>query len=124
MPRREFTKATRGAVIKRATRDDVIYCEDCSLPCKRFQIDHIRADGLLGEPVLENAQLLCEVCFGVKNPADASAIARAKRIEARHIGADRPKSSIPSRPKQARPVRDKPPPLPRKPLFAPKETAQ
>jgi 5-methylcytosine-specific restriction enzyme A len=87
MARREFPKSVRVAVIKRATKDGVIYCEKCKGLAKRFQIDHVRPDGLLGEPVLENAELICEPCWAVKNPADTTAIARAKRLEANHLGA-------------------------------------
>ena len=92
MARREFPRSIKVAVIKRATRDGVVYCEGsgCGLPAKKWQIDHIRPDGLLGEPTIENAQLLCDVCYGVKNPKDTTAIARAKRREAKAIGAVTP----------------------------------
>jgi 5-methylcytosine-specific restriction enzyme A len=85
--RREFPRAVRVQVIKRATRESIVYCEECSLPAKKFQIDHVRADGLLGKPVLENARLICETCYRIKNPQDTSAIALAKRREAIHLGA-------------------------------------
>jgi hypothetical protein len=85
--RREFPKAVRVAVIRRATRHSVVYCEECKLPAKKFQIDHVRADGLLGEPTIENAKLLCEICYLDKNPRDARDIAEAKRREAFHLGA-------------------------------------
>ncbi len=87
MARREFPRPVRVQVIKRCSRDGVVYCEGCSLPAKKWQIDHIRADGLLGEPTLKNAQLLCQVCFGVKNPQDTKAVAKAKRREAASLGA-------------------------------------
>lgn len=85
MSRREFPRAVRVAVIKRATRDSVVYCEKCGALAKRWQIDHVRPDGLLGEPALDNAMLICEPCWAVKNPADTSAIADAKRKEASHL---------------------------------------
>lgn len=88
MGRREFPAKVRVAVIKRATRDDGNrYCEKCGDLAKRFQIDHVRPDGLLGEPTLQNAMLICEPCFTEKNKADTSAIAKAKRREAAHLGA-------------------------------------
>jgi len=88
MTRREFPARVRAAVIKRCMDPQgVIRCEQCSGVAKRFQIDHIRPDGLLGEPVIENAQLLCEQCFMEKNAEDASTIAKAKRREAYHTGA-------------------------------------
>ena len=84
--RREFPRAVRVAVIKRAGASGMILCEGCGGFAKRFQIDHRRPDGLLGEPTLENAQLLGECCHGPKNAADATAIAHAKRREANHLG--------------------------------------
>lgn len=86
MTRKNFPRAVKVAVIKRATKDGVVYCEKCGALAKKFQIDHVRADGLLGEPVLENAELICDLCYGVKNPADTTAIAQAKRREAAHLG--------------------------------------
>ncbi len=103
MPRKNFSKATKVAAIKRATRDGVVYCEECSLPAKKWQIDHINPDGLTGEPTLENAKLLCLPCHDVKtNTKDKPAIAQAQRREAKHLGAVKPKASIPSPPKPAR----------------------
>ena len=97
--RREFPTKVRVAVIKRATRDCVIYCESCSLPAKKFQIDHIVADAHGGEPVLSNAQLICEACYGVKNPKDTTIAAKLKRIEAKHVGAKIKSRGFPKREK-------------------------
>jgi hypothetical protein len=94
--RREFPKAVKVAVIKRATRDGVTYCEGCGEIAKKWRIDHIRADGLLGEPVYENAQLLGPCCYAAKDAADTKAIAKAKRREAKHLGAVRAKGAIKS----------------------------
>lgn len=97
MSRREFPKAVKVAVIKRAARDGVTYCEGCGALAKRWQIDHVRPDGLLGEPTIENAQLLGECCYAPKNASDTTIIAKAKRVEARHIGAKRPTGTLKSR---------------------------
>ena len=97
MARKEFSKAVKVACIKRATVDGQVYCEACgSLTKGRFEIDHVRADGLLGEPTIENAKLLCKPCHDEKTKADVKAIAKAKRCEALHLGA-RKKSSLRSR---------------------------
>ena len=96
MSRREFTKAIKVAVVKRAMRDGVVYCESCGLPAKRWQIDHRVADAHGGKPVIENAQLICEPCFAIKNPQDTKIAAKLKRVEARHLGAHRPKAKIKS----------------------------
>ena len=87
MSRREFPRSVKIAVIKRAGATGMILCEKCGAFAKRWQIDHIRPDGLLGEPTLDNAQLLGECCYAPKNAADTRSIAKAKRREARHFGA-------------------------------------
>lgn len=87
MTRREFPARIKVEAIKRSTRDRVVYCEACGLPARKWQIDHINPDGLTGEPVLSNAQLICEPCFSVKNPQDTRVIAKAKRREAAHLSA-------------------------------------
>jgi 5-methylcytosine-specific restriction protein A len=87
LSRQEFPRSVKVVVIKRATRENVVYCENCRLPAKKFQIDHIIADAICGKPVIENAMLICDVCFGIKNPQDTTLAAKAKRREARHIGA-------------------------------------
>lgn len=93
MTRREFPTSVRVAVIKRASDPQGrIYCESCGALVKRFQVDHVRPDGLLGEPTLENAQLLGECCFAPKNAKDTTDIARAKRREAKALGAKKPSS--------------------------------
>lgn len=101
--RREFSRSIKVAVIKRATRDGVVYCETCKLPTKGgWQIDHVRADGLLGEPVLSNASLICEPCWRTKNPSDTTKIARAKRREAVHLGVRSDTPKIPADPNALR----------------------
>lgn len=107
MPRREFPKAVKVAVIKRAMRNGVICCEGCGALAKRFQIDHKRPDGLLGEPTLENAQLLGECCYAPKNADDTRTIAQAKRREAKFLGASRPSGALRSRGFNKSPPRDK-----------------
>ena len=87
MGRREFSKSVKVAVVKRATKDGRLFCEGCNaLVTGRFEIDHIRPDGLLGEPTLENARLLCSPCHKEKTADDVARIAKAKRVEARHVG--------------------------------------
>lgn len=120
MARREFPTKVKVAVIKRATVDNVIFCENCGGLAKRFQIDHVIADALGGEPVLENAMLICEACYSEKNPKDTTLAAKVKRQEARHLGAKR--TAGPRIISQGFPKRDKPrrfvkKPLPPKDLF-------
>lgn len=97
MARKEFSKSIKVACIKRATVEGQVYCEECGCLTKgRFEIDHVRADGLLGEATLENAKLLCKPCHDEKTKADVAAIAQAKRREALHLGV-RKKPSFVSR---------------------------
>lgn len=84
--RREFPKSVKVASIKANTRDNVVYCEGCGLPTKRFHFDHRNPDGLTGQPTLENCQLLCEPCHAEKTKQDVADIAKAKRREAAHLG--------------------------------------
>lgn len=105
MSRREFPRAVKVEIIKRTTRDSVVYCESCGLPTKRFDIDHKKADGLeidkTRKLTADDGELLCsgsrETCHGRKTAEqDVPAIAKAKRREAAHVGATRPAGRIKS----------------------------
>ena len=120
--RREFPRSVKVEVVKRATKDNAVYCEKCALPAKRWQIDHVIADAHGGEPVLSNAELICESCFSVKNPKDTTIAAKLKRIEAKALGVRKTATMKTSRreptPPQARATKplDKTT-LPPKPMF-------
>ena len=86
MPRKEFSRAVKVAVIKRATIDGKTFCEECGALAKRWDIDHVRADGLYGEATLENAKLICKPCHVEKTKTDVKQIAQAKRREALYLG--------------------------------------
>jgi hypothetical protein len=90
MPRKEFSKAIKVAAIKRATRDGVTYCEMCGAIAKRYEVDHANPDGLTGEPTLANAVIACVPCHASKTKQDVSAIAKAKRREAKALGVRKP----------------------------------
>lgn len=85
MSRQEFPRSVKVAVVKRATRDRVVYCEKCRAPATKWQIDHIIADSHGGKPVIENAELICEGCYSVKNPIDTTIAAKIKRQEAKDL---------------------------------------
>lgn len=68
----------------------------------RVEFDHALAAQLGGDASFENCRALCFVCHRLKYPSDAAKIAKAKRREASHVGADKPKGSIPSKPKAPR----------------------
>ena len=90
MSRREFTKAVSVAIIKRASQNDVPYCEECHQQATRFHIDHIDPDGLQTDKSKklkpEEGRLLCLPCHAEKTKADVANIAKAKRREAKHLG--------------------------------------
>ena len=102
MARCEFPRTVKVEVVKRATRGNSVYCEACGLPAKKFQIDHVIADAHGGKPVIENAMLICEPCFSIKNPKDTTIAAKLKRQEEKHLGAIRPKAKIAAPPKRER----------------------
>lgn len=91
--RREFPSKVKAAAFLRAAGK----CERCGfrLTVGKVRYDHAIADGLTGEPTIENCAVLCVGCHAEKTALqDVPAIARAKRREARHIGA-KPKSRNP-----------------------------
>lgn len=104
MARTEFSRSIKVAVIKRATHLGRVVCEKCDGVAKRFQIDHVIADAHGGNAVIENAMLICEPCYSVKNPRDTMIAAKIKRQEAKHLGV-KAKSSFPDRPKAPKPER-------------------
>jgi hypothetical protein len=94
MSRREFSRAAKVEIIRRATRGGVI--ERCGLPTRRFEIDHVIAEALQIDKrarlTAYDGELLCsgsrEMCHGRKTAEqDIPAIAKAKAREAAHVGA-------------------------------------
>ena len=112
MTRREFRKSVRVEIVKRAMKDGVLRCESCGVALKRGEVHHIRPDGLeidKGSPLTaSDGLLLCcgpGSCHARHTASDVPAIARAKRIEAAHLGVSTPKTKIQSAgfPKRERP---------------------
>lgn len=88
--RREFPKSVKVAAFERAGGR----CEECSarLVPGKIAYDHVLADGICGEPTLENCAVVCTNCHGIKTRKhDIPAISRAKRLQAKAIGATKPK---------------------------------
>lgn len=117
MARREFSRSTKVARFKHAKG----HCEYCGTKLQpgRIEYDHEDADGLTGDNSFENCRAVCIPCHSIKTKQDVAKIAKAKRREARHIGAEAPKQKIQSRGFQRRPKRGRielqntlpPPPL-------------
>lgn len=101
MSRREFPAKVRVAAYKRCNG----HCEKCTAPLSpgKFSYDHIVADALGGEPVLENCQVLCDACHGIKTAEhDTPRAAKQKRQERAHLGA---------KPEPAKPIQSAPFPI-------------
>lgn len=107
MARREFTQPVRTEIVKRATRmidgnpmNTAQFCEECGALAKKFEVDHIKPDGLEIDKskklTAKEGALLCLPCHDAKTPQDVADIAQAKRREAAYLGAKRPKQPIKS----------------------------
>jgi 5-methylcytosine-specific restriction protein A len=74
-------------------------CQACGwrlTPGTRWEIDHIIPAALGGSARSGNQQVLCAACHGSKTARrDRPALAKAKRVRARHLGATRPASIMP-----------------------------
>ncbi len=65
--RREFPAAVKLAAWDRCKKDGKPHCEQClGLLTGRPDYDHVIPDGLGGEPVLSNCQVLCAKCHKLK----------------------------------------------------------
>ncbi|WP_024338010.1 HNH endonuclease [Bradyrhizobium japonicum] len=97
MSRREFSKEVKRQALKRAAGQ--CEAEGCgALFGVKFHFDHVIADGLGGEPTLENCAVLCHVCHGEKTRKhDVPRIAKMKRIRDKHSGITAPRGKIQSR---------------------------
>lgn len=94
--RTEFPGKVKVAAFRRANGR----CEehDCGLLLTpgKYHYDHIIPDQLGGEATLDNCAVLCLRCHGKKTAtADVPAIAKAKRIERKHVGAHRSSRPMP-----------------------------
>jgi 5-methylcytosine-specific restriction protein A len=103
--RLEFSRKVRAAIIARAKG----VCEACTAVLKpgEGEVDHILPCALGGKPEAANGWFLCRVCHGEKTANDIRSVRKADRQRDKATGAVRPKASIPSRPKEHRPVRDR-----------------
>ncbi len=83
--RREFPAKVKVAAFERARGR----CETCTaLILYGAQYDHRIADGIGGEPSVENCQVLCKTCHDLKTTTeDVPKIAKSKRVRAKHVNA-------------------------------------
>ncbi len=103
MARKEFSRKNRTAAIERAAG----HCEKCKAALKKGEgeVDHILPDVLGGEPVLANAQVLCQQCHAEKTADDIRRTRKADRQRDKNNGAIKPSSKLakPSKSRSASP---------------------
>jgi 5-methylcytosine-specific restriction protein A len=83
--RRNFPDKVKADAFLRANGN----CEKCTarLYPGKFHYDHRIPDAMGGEPTLENCEVLCTACHGVKTRTkDVPQIAKVKRVRNRHLG--------------------------------------
>ena len=89
--RREFSKAVKVEIVKRATRENgETYCEACGLPCKLFEIHHLDMDAMQVDKsrklTAADGKLLCIPCHDIETAKQAPVLAKARAREAAHVG--------------------------------------
>ncbi|WP_460452234.1 HNH endonuclease [Alsobacter sp. SYSU BS001988] len=94
MSRRRYTTQERLAIFLRRLG----HCARCGgriRPGQRWDLDHVVPLALGGRDEPDNLQVVCAPCHRQKTRRDVSAVAKAKRIEARHWGAHRSPTPLP-----------------------------
>ena len=103
--RREFDAKTKGAIIKRATHEGVVRCEECRCAVSRWEIHHVKPDALeinkSAKLTPADGMLLCKHCHDELTRPFQTIIAKVKRQELKHLGA-RKKSKLSSAEPQRR----------------------
>lgn len=97
MARTEFKQSVRQKAWERCGGR----CEGCGahLYVGKYQFDHDRADGLGGEPTLENCKVLCTACHHEKTTThDRPIMQKADNIRKKHFGIKQSKHRWPKRP--------------------------
>lgn len=93
MSRSEFSKKTKAQAYERSGGN----CEMCGVKLQigKFHYDHEIPDALGGSNDLENCNVACTACHGVKTTMeDVPRIAKMKRLHANHIGAGKSKPKL------------------------------
>lgn len=88
--RREFPMKVRAAAMLRCGGN----CEECGrkLVTGDIEYDHILADGLGGEPTLENCKVICRGCHKAKTRGDVARTSKADMQRKKHLGIKKPSS--------------------------------
>src|ERR1700737_576946 len=102
--RREFSQKVRKAAFKRCcengTKPGIPQCESCGnvLVAGNIEFEHLDADGLGGEPALENCGVWCARPCSSKKTADVDIprMAKADRVLKKNFGLQAKKHKIQS----------------------------
>ena len=89
--RREFPAKVKLQAWDRCMRGGKPHCELCrGLIVGRGQFDHVVADGLGGDPTLDNCQVLCSPCHRIKtHTEDRPIMTKADNQRKSHAGVKR-----------------------------------
>lgn len=130
MPRQEFDKKTRAAIVLRSKNNEgQICCEGCGLVLgfKSWEIDHTIPEGLRDQTAkrkltADDGKLLGRCCHKPKTKADIGKIRKADRQKNRHSGVKTASGKLKGRgfnKDSKTPAIDKSalPPLQRRPLY-------
>lgn len=96
MTRRRLSTKTRMSILERFNRR----CQMCQREIGHgigFDLDHRIPLAIGGADEIENLVPLCTRCHRLKTKGDVRDIAKARRREAKHLGATAPKQRIQSR---------------------------
>ncbi len=104
MPRREFSPMVYAEIVRRAMDENgQLWCEGCGelIKGKKYAVDHTIADGLILDKkrklTSDDGKLLGQdCCHAPKTKNDVKIIAKAKRVEARHLGIKQPSGKLQS----------------------------
>lgn len=88
MTRQEFPQSVKRDAAFRAGGK----CECCGMKILgRPEYDHVLPDGLTGDPTLENCQVLCSKCHGIKTKRDKARMSKADSVRRSNEGRKRRK---------------------------------
>jgi len=98
--RHEFPQSVRKAAFRRCCINGVPHCEGCGIELNKRVgtiYEHVRPDGLGGEPTLDNCKVHCKNCADIKTfTEDNPRMQKADRVLKAEYGLERNKKRIQS----------------------------
>ena len=97
--RKEFPRRVKALAFKRCCNAAGLpFCEGCGAPLSAGNInfDHDVADGLGGEPTLDNCKVICRTCHSTKTQTqDNPIMQKADRVKKKTYGIAKSKQQMP-----------------------------